>query len=62
MVVSLQTSNTMLWLLYNIARHPEIQDKLYREVISYIGQDGRLKEEDLTQIPYMKACLKESLR
>ena len=58
----LQTSNAMLWLLYNIARHPKVQEKLYEEVTSIIGKAGNMKEEDFARIPYMKACLKESLR
>ena len=54
------TSTTCLWLLYELSRYPDIQEKLYEELLSTLGP-----EEDVTanKVPsYLKAALKESQR
>ena len=54
------TSTTCLWLLYELSRYPDIQEKLYEELLSTLGP-----EEDVTAIKvpsYLKAALKESQR
>lgn len=58
------TSNTASFLLYNMACHPEAQEKAYLEVKKLM--EGRtefnITSSDLNNIPYIKACLRESLR
>ncbi|XP_001637471.3 cytochrome P450 10 [Nematostella vectensis] len=56
------TSNTMVWSLYNLARNPDAQEKLYQEINSVIGKDGYLTVSDLGKIPYTRAALRESMR
>jgi len=56
------TSNAVLWLLYNLARFPSIQEKLYQEVENVLGKDGDVTTSSLSKLPYVKACLKESMR
>ncbi|XP_031571785.1 uncharacterized protein LOC116305923 [Actinia tenebrosa] len=56
------TSNTALWLLYNLARNPEAQERLYEEIVSVTGKDGYLTAKNMGRISYLKACLKESMR
>lgn len=58
----MQTSNTTLWWLYNLARFPEVQEKLYQDLESVLGNDEEVTPEHLTKLPYLKACLKESMR
>lgn len=55
------TSVSALWFLYNLARFPEVQEKLYQEVDSVEGKSD-VTTENLTRLPYLKACLKESMR
>ncbi|KAL6433664.1 hypothetical protein ACFW04_005741 [Cataglyphis niger] len=50
-------------LLYYIANNPEKQDKLRKEVMSVLPSKTSLVTYDmLNQIPYAKACIKESMR
>lgn len=49
--------------LYALARHPEQQEKLRKQVQSLpVDDDGHLKPDFLKNAPYMRACLKESMR
>lgn len=57
-----QTSVSSLWCLYNLARHPEVQEKLHQEVISVLGEDGDVTPGSLAKMSYLKACVKESSR
>ena len=61
-LVITQTSNTVLWLLYNLAQFPDVQEKLYQEVESVIGKDGDATADNLAKLPYLKACFKDSMR
>lgn len=58
----LQTSNTISWCLYLLAKNPEIQEKLYREVISMCPGDKLPSSDDIAQMPYLKAIIRETLR
>ena len=31
----------MVWILYYLGRHPEVQEKVYREIVSVLG-DGEV--------------------
>ena len=61
-ILTLKTSNTVLWLLYNLARCPHIQEKLYQEVENVVGKDGVITTKCTAKLRYLKACLKESMR
>ena len=50
------------FLLYNVAKSPEVQEKLYTEICDTIGPQGRLTEAALTKMNYTKACLTEAMR
>jgi len=56
------TSISMEVLLFNLANNPEKQSKLYKE-ISGLHQPGEpANSESLKKMPYLKACIKESMR
>ncbi|XP_072743441.1 probable cytochrome P450 12a5, mitochondrial [Anoplolepis gracilipes] len=55
--------NTAGGFLYYIANNPEKQEKLRKEVMSALPSKTSLVTYDmLNQIPYAKACIKESMR
>ena len=59
---NLQTATSSLWLLYNLARHPAVQEKLHQEIHGLLGKDGEVSAGSLAKLSYLKACVKESAR
>lgn len=56
------TSNTISWSLYHLANEPEVQEQLYQEVISVCPGDKVPTSDDIAQMPYLKAIIRETLR
>ncbi|XP_061796029.2 1,25-dihydroxyvitamin D(3) 24-hydroxylase, mitochondrial [Nerophis lumbriciformis] len=56
------TANSMLWVLFNLSRNPHAQRTLLREIRSVVPADQQPCGEHLKSMPYLKACLKESMR
>ncbi|KAI4501604.1 hypothetical protein M0802_003481 [Mischocyttarus mexicanus] len=56
-------TNCEAFLLYFLAKSPRVQKKLYEELVSLIpNPESPITENHLKDMPYLKACLKESLR
>lgn len=57
------TSITVAIFLYHLGINPEKQAKLTEEIFKILPNiDSPLTEESLNNIPYLRACLKESMR
>ncbi|XP_050402576.1 probable cytochrome P450 12a5, mitochondrial isoform X3 [Patella vulgata] len=56
------TAKTLEIFLYCLARHPEKQDNLQQEILKYMGRHGDLTADNLPDMKYLTACLKESFR
>ena len=58
------TASGISWALYNLAKHPEIQQRARSELLSLMAdrENMELTWEDLGKIPYLTMCIKESLR
>ncbi|XP_049725045.1 1,25-dihydroxyvitamin D(3) 24-hydroxylase, mitochondrial isoform X2 [Elephas maximus indicus] len=56
------TANSLMWVLYNLSRHPQVQQKLLEEIQRVFPENQMPRAEDLRNMPYLKACLKESMR
>ncbi|CAM4660271.1 unnamed protein product [Lepidochelys olivacea] len=58
------TASGLSWVLYNLACHPEYQERC-REEIKDLLRDKESEEvewEDLSRVPFSTMCIKESLR
>ncbi|XP_019191858.1 PREDICTED: cytochrome P450 89A2-like [Ipomoea nil] len=64
------TATALQWIMANLVKHPEIQEKVYREISSVMGPPppqispgGKIvREEDLAEMRYVKAVVLEALR
>eukprot|EP00262_Sarcandra_glabra_P007227 TRINITY_DN198_c0_g2_i1.p1 TRINITY_DN198_c0_g2~~TRINITY_DN198_c0_g2_i1.p1 ORF type:complete len:510 (+),score=49.95 TRINITY_DN198_c0_g2_i1:130-1659(+) len=56
------TSTSLQWIMANLVKHQEIQSKLFEEVDGVVKEGEEIKEEDLQQMPYLKAVILEALR
>ncbi|KIJ49187.1 hypothetical protein M422DRAFT_161547, partial [Sphaerobolus stellatus SS14] len=58
------TSSALVWLLYELARHPEAQNRLRKEIKTFRAEMGgrELASTDFDLLPYTTAVIKETLR
>lgn len=57
-----QTSNTLTWALHLLSRNPRAQDRLYNEVSTFVRADQTPSAAAVSQMPYLRAVVKETLR
>ncbi|KAK7388850.1 hypothetical protein VNO78_23677 [Psophocarpus tetragonolobus] len=50
------------WILARMVMHPEIQEKAQSEIDSVVGAGRSVSDEDLPNLPYVSAIVKETLR
>uniref|UniRef100_A0A8C9EBH3 Cytochrome P450 family 27 subfamily C member 1 n=1 Tax=Phocoena sinus TaxID=42100 RepID=A0A8C9EBH3_PHOSS len=56
------TSFTLSWAVYLLARHPEVQQTVYREIVRNLGERHVPTAADVPKVPLVEALLKETLR
>lgn len=58
------TQATSGFLFYNLAKHPDVQDKVYEELKVVLKDDPMIEiaEDELNQMTYTDAVIKETLR
>ncbi|KAG7294950.1 hypothetical protein JYU34_022657 [Plutella xylostella] len=57
------SSTTASFTLYELAKHPEIQEKVHVEVDAYLqANNGEITYECINQLPYLYQCIEEALR
>uniref|UniRef100_A0A5S6M8X6 Myb/SANT-like DNA-binding domain-containing protein 3 n=1 Tax=Xenopus tropicalis TaxID=8364 RepID=A0A5S6M8X6_XENTR len=58
------TASGLSWILYNLACHPEYQEKCRKEITELLeGKDIKhLEWDELSKLPFTTMCIKESLR
>lgn len=61
-VYILQTANSMLWVIFNLSRNPGAQRRLLEEIRTVVPPDQDPCGEHIKSMPFLKACLKESMR
>lgn len=55
------TSSGIAFVLYNIAKYPDVQRKVYEEIVSQLSADD-ISLKDLNNLRYLDLVIKESLR
>ncbi|GJM92731.1 hypothetical protein PR202_ga09225 [Eleusine coracana subsp. coracana] len=50
------------WAIAELVNHPEIQQKLRRELDTELAPDHQITEPDTHRLPYLQAVIKETLR
>lgn len=50
------------FILYNLARNPDTQETLYKEIQCHTPPDKPLTMNAIDKMKYLKACIKESYR
>uniref|UniRef100_A0A1I7UF30 Cytochrome P450 n=1 Tax=Caenorhabditis tropicalis TaxID=1561998 RepID=A0A1I7UF30_9PELO len=58
------TTTSLSWMCWNMAHNPDIQEKVYEELVSIFGEDTNedVTTENLNKLEYTERVLKESKR
>ncbi|XP_062560967.1 cytochrome P450 4d1-like isoform X2 [Armigeres subalbatus] len=58
------TTSAVVFTLFNLAKNPEIQQKVFDEIVSVIGKDPneRIELSHLNDLDYLEMSIKETLR
>ena len=56
------TAHTISWALWEVAKNPEVQDKIYAEITSVLGDNEHPTYEDIGRLTYISHVVKETLR
>ncbi|EDV25213.1 Cytochrome P450 10 [Trichoplax sp. H2] len=56
------SANTVLWALYILGKHPDIQEKLYNEVSGVLQNSKYPDAESVQNMPYLRGLVKEGQR
>jgi cytochrome P450 len=55
------TASTLSWTFYELARHPEVVERLRKEIIEHVGLERAPTYTDLKNMKYLQVCLPLSL-
>ncbi|XP_023738572.1 6,7,8-trihydroxycoumarin synthase [Lactuca sativa] len=53
---------TVIWAMTSLVSDPRVMKKTQEEVRNVVGKKGRVDEDDLSKLTYLKAVVKETLR
>ncbi|KAL9641998.1 hypothetical protein ABK040_004054 [Willaertia magna] len=56
------TTTTLQWLMFELCRHPEIQEKMREEINKVLPNKEKPKIEHFSQLHYVNQVIKETLR
>lgn len=57
------TSTALAYVTYCLSLHPDIQEKVYCEIVDKIGSDcDALDYDTISQLPFLEYVIQESLR
>ena len=56
------TANALTWTFYLISEHPEIEERLQKEIYSILGNKTDISFDDIQKLEYTTKVLTESMR
>jgi cytochrome P450 len=56
------TATWLYWALFTFTKHPDVQEKVYQDVMKYASSNGEIGIDDTAKMIYMNAFLQEVLR
>ncbi|XP_009610421.1 (S)-N-methylcoclaurine 3'-hydroxylase isozyme 1-like [Nicotiana tomentosiformis] len=56
------TTSTIEWAMAELLRNKKVMHKLQAEIRSKIGSNANIRESNISELPYLAACVKETLR
>ncbi|PIA38447.1 hypothetical protein AQUCO_02800274v1 [Aquilegia coerulea] len=56
------TTSTIEWAITELLRHPNIMKNVQMELDQVVGPNKNVKENDIGELPYLQAVVKETLR
>ncbi|XP_068641092.1 xanthotoxin 5-hydroxylase CYP82C4-like [Aristolochia californica] len=56
------TALSLEWLMAELLNKPDILQKAQEEIDSKVGNERKVEEKDIEELPYLKAIVKETLR
>ena len=51
-----------MFVLYELAKHPDVQERMYREIISVVGEKEHVTWEDIQNMKLVRNSIKETMR
>ncbi|XP_015787837.1 probable cytochrome P450 49a1 [Tetranychus urticae] len=56
------TAHLILYTLHHLANHSNFQERVYREIMDLSNGNGNLDSDQLSNLTFLKACIKETSR
>uniref|UniRef100_A0A3Q4G9E4 Cytochrome P450, family 17, subfamily A, polypeptide 2 n=1 Tax=Neolamprologus brichardi TaxID=32507 RepID=A0A3Q4G9E4_NEOBR len=56
------TSTTLLWILAYLLHHPEVQERVQKELDEHVGSERTVTISDRGQLPYLNSVINEGMR
>ncbi|TDG99440.1 hypothetical protein EPR50_G00193420 [Perca flavescens] len=56
------TSTTLLWILAYLLHHPEVQERVQKELDEHVGGDRAVCVSDRARLPYLDCVINEGMR
>ncbi|KAJ0559093.1 putative geraniol 8-hydroxylase [Helianthus annuus] len=56
------SSNTTEWAMTELLLNPDMFSRVRKKVSTTVGEDGKIKEAKLLDLPYLQAVIKETMR
>lgn len=56
------TATTILWCILYVIHHPEVQERMYKEITAHVGTGSPPNIQDKLKLPYLNAVIQETQR